>query len=136
MRTRCGQVWTLSSTGSFFSRATSAICASIPKILKRWTRKAVAANAPEVHGHQDAGDHGNENAVQDVEAQQSVRTDLAAAEEKRARIVNRIGPDKIGEGAFVAEERRRPGHVRADGDGPDRQLIPREEITGKAQKQG
>ena len=37
---------------------------------------------------------------------------------------------------FMAEERRRARHVRADGDRPDRQLIPRQQVSGKRQQQG
>jgi pimeloyl-ACP methyl ester carboxylesterase len=48
-----------------------------------------------VHRHENAGDQGNKNAVQDVKSQQGVRPDFAAAEEKRARVVDRIGADEI-----------------------------------------
>ena len=37
--------------------------------------------------------------------------------------------------SFVSEERRGPGHVAADGDGPDGQLIPRQQVAGEAQQQ-
>ena len=47
---------------------------------------------------------------------------------------HRIDADEIGKRSLVAQERRRARHVRSDGDRPDRQLIPRQQIAGKRQQ--
>src|SRR6202451_2554110 len=53
-------------------------------------RHAVAADSPEVHGHEDTRDQRKKDAVQNVESQQRMRPDFRAAENKRARIIDRI----------------------------------------------
>ena len=40
----------------------------------------------------------------------------------------------LGERPAGTDQRRRLGHVAADGDGPDRQLIPRQQVAGEAQQ--
>src|SRR5581483_671449 len=55
---------------------------------ERGTREPVAADAPEVDRHEEARDERDEDAVEDIEAEQRVRSDLAAAEEERARVVD------------------------------------------------
>ena len=75
---------------------------------ERGPGEAVAPDAPEVHGHEEARDERDEDAVQDVEAQQRVRADLAAAEEEGARVVDRVDArDSSCERPLVAEQRRR-----------------------------
>src|SRR5205809_230501 len=48
---------------------------------------------------------------------------------------NVADPEQTRTGALMAHEGMGPGHVAADRDSPDRQLIPGEEITGEAEKQ-
>src|SRR5258708_780733 len=40
------------------------------------------------------------------------------------------------EAHLLADERRGTGHIRADGHGPDAQLIPRQQVAGEAQEEG
>src|SRR2546425_9451733 len=70
------------------SRSAKAVTACISGSERR-PREAVAADAPEVHRHEEARDQRDEDAVQDVEAEQRVRADLASAEEEGARVVDR-----------------------------------------------
>ena len=37
--------------------------------------------------------------------------------------------------SLMPHQRRRAGHIRAHGDRPDRELVPRKQIAGKAQQQ-
>src|SRR6266436_6075550 len=69
------------------SRGAKAVTACISGSERR-PREAVAADAPEVHRHEEARDQRDEDAVQDVEAEQRVRADLAPAEEEGARVVD------------------------------------------------
>src|SRR6188474_2363684 len=58
--------------------------------LQGGPREAVASDAPEVNRHEETRDERNEDAVQDVEAEQRVRPDLPAAEEEGTRVVDRV----------------------------------------------
>src|SRR3989475_8742295 len=88
--------------------------------LERRAREAVAPDPPEVDGHEETRDQRDEDAVEDVEAEQRVRTDLAPAEEEGARVVDVVeARDQLVAGPLVAEDRRRPAHVGADGHRPD-----------------
>src|SRR5712691_11070158 len=73
-----------------------------PHRLQRGTGKPVAANSPKVHGHEEARDQRDEDAMEDVEAQQGMRTDLTPAEEKRTGVIHRVYPQKFMEGTFVS----------------------------------
>jgi len=59
--------------------------------------------------------------MQRVEADQRVRADLEAADEQEA--------------ALRTEDRRRTDHVRTDGDRPEGQLIPWQQVAGEAEQQ-
>src|SRR5713101_891937 len=74
---------------------------------QRRPREAVAPDAPEVDGHEQARDQRDEDAVEDVEAEQRVRADLAAAEEEGARVVDVVEPrDELVAGALVPQAGR------------------------------
>src|SRR6185436_15020848 len=70
---------------AFFRELPLPFFASILACLERWAGEAVAPDAPEMYGHQDARHQRNKDAVENVKTQQCVRADLAAAEEKCAR---------------------------------------------------
>src|SRR5581483_886524 len=160
-RTRCGQVWTLSSPGpTAFLMLTSirfaelgvlpgALTVAMIRLLdgvrasetarlrrhvqqpddhpeqdrenqnshrplveprrssERRAGEAVAPDAPEVDGEEEARHERDEDAVQDVEPQQRVRAHLAAAEQERARVVDRVHAEQLLERPLVSEERRR-----------------------------
>src|ERR1700691_3700356 len=91
-------------------------------------RHAVAPDSPEVHRHEDSRDQRKKDAVQNVESQQGMRSDLRAAENERARIVNRIHAEHFMERAAMSEQRRRTRHVRSDRHRPDRKLIPGQQV--------
>src|SRR5689334_12708788 len=55
-------------------------------LLHRTGDAAVLPHAPEVDGHQDAGDERDADAVQDVEAQQRPPSDEASAQQGEARV--------------------------------------------------
>src|SRR5688500_3598641 len=82
---------------------------------------AVLPDAPEVDGDQEGGRERQGHDVEDVEPQQGVRTQLVAAEED--------------EGDLVADERRRARDLVADRDGPERELVPREQVARVRQQQ-
>src|SRR6202041_911253 len=86
---------------------------SLDPVLER-PRHAVAADSPEVHRHENTRDQRKKDAVQNVESQQSMRSDLSAAENKRARIVNRIHPEHFMKRSAMPQKRRRARHVRSD----------------------
>jgi len=106
-RTRYGQVWTLSGRSA----------------------------APEVEDHQDRGDDGDEDAVQDVEAKQRRRSHHRPRREQRASVVARRHSQLRAERTFVAEQGRGPRHVRADRHRPDCQLIPGEQVAGEREQE-
>src|SRR5216110_2837558 len=98
--------------------------------LERRAREAVAPDPPEVDGHEETRDQRDEDAVEDVEAQQRVRTDLAAAEEEGAGVVHVVEPrDELVSRPLVPEERCGAAHVRSHRDRPDRQLVLRQEVA-------
>src|SRR5215469_11073818 len=101
-----------------------------PWLLER-TRHSVATDAPEVHRHEEARDQRKEDAVQDVESKQRMRSDFGAAKQERARIVDRIDPQYLMERSAVTQERRGARHVRAHRNCPNRKLIPRQQVAGE-----
>src|SRR5947209_20527256 len=79
--------------------------------------------------------------MQDVEAQQRGGTDGPAAYEGEAGIVTRMDESYVPEfyeprhGALISRAGCGARHVRADRDRPDRELIPRQQISGERQEQ-
>lgn len=73
--------------------------------------------------------------MEHVEAQQRRRADLRAAEEQEAHVIIGTHAQLRPERAFVPEQRRRARHVCADGNGPNGELIPRQEIAGEGKQQ-
>ena len=65
--------------------------------------------------------NGKQQHVQHVPAQQRLRPDLGAAEEHEPHL--------------LAEHRRVAHHVRAHGDGPQGELVPRQQVAGERQQQ-
>src|SRR3990167_5619005 len=82
---------------------------------------AILADAPHVIRKENQDDDRQEEHVQNVEPDQSVLIDGAAAEEEEA--------DRF------ADKGGRAGDVGADRDSPVRKLIPRKEIAGKGKQQ-
>src|SRR5262249_26017934 len=79
---------------------------------ERWPREPVPPDAPEMDGHEEARDQRDEDAVEDVEAEQRVRADLASAEEEGARVVHVVQPgDELVPRTLVPENRRRAAPV-------------------------
>src|SRR6185437_2201489 len=76
-----------------------------------------------------------------VEPQQRVAAHEASAQQYESRV--RAGMDEgdithfqeARTRPFMPEERRSAGHITADRDGPDSQLIPRQQIAGETQQQ-
>jgi hypothetical protein len=81
---------------------------------------AVLADPPEVDREEDDRDERDEQHVQHVPAQQGLGTDL---ERRRA-----------GRTDLVTEDRGVAHHVGADGDGPQRQLVPGQQVAGERQQ--
>src|SRR5205823_14515229 len=156
-RTRYGQVWTLSGRSAAGSAArarpdwtlTSSWSWMVPgwmfsaievdPSLEGTADSAVFADAPEVQDHQDRGDDGDEDAVQDVEAEQGRRAHHRSRRQQRARVVARGHPQLWTERSFGAEQRSGARHVGAHRHRPDRQLVPRrseERRVGKEWRSG
>src|SRR6266403_3010342 len=117
------------------SRSAKAVTACISRSERR-PREAVAADAPEVHRHEEARDQRDEDAVQDVEAEQRVRADLASSEEEGARVVDVVqARDDLVSGALVTEQGRGAAHVRAHRHRPDRELVPGQQVAREREEQ-
>src|SRR4051812_1681972 len=82
---------------------------------------AVLADAPEVDRHEDDDDEREQQDVQHVPAQQRLRSDLRAAEQHEAHL--------------TPEHRGVAHHVGAHRDRPQRQLIPRQQVSRERQQQ-
>src|SRR5438270_8836967 len=151
-RTRYGQVWTLSgrsdaamararpdwtltSSWSWIGAPTLRFSAIPSSPLQRTGDAAVLTDAPEVQDHEDGGDDGDEDAVQDVEAEQGRRANHRSRGQKGAGVVARSHPQLRSERPFVPEQRRGARHVGADGHRPDGQLIPGEQISGEGEQE-
>src|SRR5262249_35317125 len=103
---------------------------------QRGTGESVAADPPEVHAQEDAGDERNEDAVQDVEAQQRVRADLAAAEEERARVVGVAqARDQLVSVALVSEGGGGAAHERSHRLRRKGELVPGQQVVGEGEEQ-
>src|SRR6059058_5013646 len=117
------------------SRSAKAVTACISGSERR-PREAVAADAPEVHRHEQARDQRDEDAVEDVEAEERVGADLAPAEEEGARVVDVAqAGDELVAGALVAEDGGGTPHVRAHRHGPDRELVPGQQVAREGEEQ-
>src|SRR3990172_4780745 len=88
-------------------------------LLQRPGHAAVAADAPEMDGHKNGGQKRQSDDVQRVEAYERCRADLEAAEDDELRLV-----PEVGGGATDAV---------ADGDGPEGQLVPGEQVASEAE---
>src|SRR3984893_7705215 len=103
------------------SRAAIRSRASVAMLKLQPPAEAIFSDSPEVDDHQQERRQRQAHDVQHVEAQQRVVTDDAPTDQQ----VPRVG----------AGDRRVLGHVGADGDGPDGELVPGQQVTGKAQQQ-
>src|SRR5713226_5889776 len=102
---------------------------------RRWAGDAaVLTHTPEVHHHEDQGDDGNADAMPDVRAEKRVGVDDRSAQEAETNIVVWSHAQLSAKGAFVAEKRSGARHIRADGHGPEAELIVREQIAGEREK--
>src|SRR5204862_2752163 len=91
----------------------------------------------EMYGDREAGPQGDGDAAEAVDSVQRVRSDLAAAEEERARVVDVVqARNELVTGPFVTEHRRRTTHVAPDGHRPDRELVPRQQVAREREEQG
>src|SRR5215469_2784237 len=109
--------------GSFFASELNAVSILFVSIfvpgLDRQT--AVFLHAPEMNSDQYECGKGKNHDVQDIKAQQRVFTHNAAPEKQKAH--------------FVTDERHGGNDVGSDGDGPERQLIPGQQIAGVTEEQ-
>src|SRR6266540_2983415 len=130
-KTRSGQTRT-SSSRSRFGRGRAApgarpgtggasIAMGGKGLLERPRHAAVAADPPEVDGHENSGQQRQSDDVQGVEADERVGTDLVAAEDDELRLVAEVGC--------------RARDAVADGDGPECKLVPRKQVTGEREHQ-
>ena len=94
-----------------------------------------------MHDHQYRRHNRDKDTVKHVKSEQRRGADDRSGGQERSGIVPRR--DQAGQvahlfrqGAFIAEQRRRAGHIGADRDRPDRELIPRQEIAGKRKEKG
>src|SRR5262249_28290087 len=107
-------------------------------VLQSAADAAVLAHAPEVDGDEDADSQRDGDTVQNVEAQQRVAADETPAEQDEARIPAGVNErdaahlEKACAGSLVAQKRRRPRHVAADGNGPNGKLVPWQQVAGEA----
>src|SRR6266508_1236172 len=130
-KTRSGQTNTSSSRSRFGrGRATpgarpgaggASIAMGGEGLLERPRHAAVAADPPEVDGHENSGQQRQRDDVQGVEADERVGTDLVAAEDDELRLVAEVGC--------------RARDAVADGDGPECKLVPRKQVTGEREHQ-
>src|SRR5688572_14239059 len=91
-------------------------------LLERPRHSAIATDSPEVYGHEYRSNQRQADDVQRVEANESVRADLeATAHDEDHR---------------VTEDGGRTHHVRTDGDGPQRQLVPGQQVAREAEEEG
>ena len=94
-----------------------------------------------MHSHQDGRRERDEDAVQHVESKQGVGSDQRSSQEAEsgigARVYQRDTADleQRGPRTLIAQDGRRPGHVRADRNRPHGQLVPWQEIACKRQEQ-
>src|SRR5574341_452794 len=65
---------------------------------------SVLPNAPEVHDHEQAGQDGEKDAVQDVEPQKGRRSHDAPTQQERSGIVPGCDPHHLGKGSLVAQQ--------------------------------
>jgi hypothetical protein len=82
---------------------------------------AVLADAPEMDGDEENGRQRQHDAVQHIEAQQRIGVHLVAAQQQEVNL--------------AADQRNSRGQIGADGDGPERKLIPGQQIAGVAEQQ-
>src|SRR5215472_5402120 len=82
---------------------------------------AIFLHTPEMNSDQHERDQRKNDHVKHVEAEQRVFADDVAAEEQEAHL--------------VADEGHGGNNVRAHGDGPERELVPRQQIAGVAEEQ-
>ena len=93
-------------------------------------------------GHQSGGHKRERHAMQHIESQQCRCSDETPTEQCKSYVAPRMEQRQItqldcpGERPLVPGPGCCPGHVRADGDCPDGELIPRKQVPGKAEQQG
>ena len=84
----------------------------------RFGQAAVLANAPEVDGDENRENGRQHNHMQNIETQQSFLANRRIAQQQETK--------------RLADEGRVAGDGRADRDGPESQLIPWQQVAGKA----
>ena len=81
-----------------------------------------------------------EEVVADADQRAQLAAHVLQADGHVGRVIVRIprvaDVEQLEAGAFVTEHRMGAGHVRTDGDRPDGQLIPGQQISGKAHEHG
>src|SRR5439155_9986500 len=100
---------------------------------------AILADTPEMDGDEQGRRQGDGDAMQDIKSQERIPAHKAPAQENKARIAPRMDQihisdtEQLGAWSLVSEERRGPAHVTADGDRPNRQLVPGQQVAREAQ---
>jgi hypothetical protein len=79
--------------------------------LQCWAREPIPANPPKVDSQEQACHQWDENAVQNVEAEQGMRTNFATAKQECPRIIYRVDSEQLMAWTFMAQQRCGPAHV-------------------------
>src|SRR5437867_9427702 len=91
--------------------------------------------------HQEPGYQWQSDTVKNVEAKQRRFADETTAQQGKTRVTLIIDEgditqfQKSGTRTLVSSERRGTSHIAAHSDRPDGELVPRQQIAGKAQQQ-
>ena len=91
--------------------------------------------------HQEPGYQRQADTVKNVEAKQRRFADETTAQQGKTRVTLIIDEGDITQfqksrtRTLVSSERRRASHIAAHSDRPDGELVPRQQIAGKAQQQ-
>src|SRR6516165_7527336 len=123
-----------------FPQATRPTCSH--SVLKGAADSAVLADAPEMNGNEQGCSERHGHAVQNIEAQERCFAHGFAAQEQETRIGAGVyewhvtNLQESGPWAFITDERMGSSHVATNRDGPDSQLIPRQQVPGETQEEG
>src|SRR4029077_6813327 len=91
---------------------------------------AIFSDAPEMNAHEDRGDQRDGDAMPYVRTEESVRIHDRPAEKRKPDVVVGRHAHERAERALAAEQRCGAAHIRADGDGPEAELIIRQQVAG------
>src|SRR5262245_11797226 len=109
--------------------------------LKWSADAAVFAHPPEVNRQEQRSRQRDGDTMEDVKAVERFFADETRAEQAKARVggvgnhVDAVDRQELVAGAFITQKRRGPSHVRADRDGPNRKLVPGQQVSCERQEQ-